>query len=205
MNLLSWQPNHNAHGFSLIEMIIALMISAIIIVLVVEFIITSLHLQNYFSNQSDMLIASRKIVSVLSKQLREVSNGDNGGYPLVTAESYKLAFYSNIDNDAAVEQIQYYITGTNLIRAITKPTGNPLQYNPATTTTTTIATQVTNQTNSTPLFIYFNKDYPIDQTTNPLTTPINLKDVTLIKVSLHINGSTSVETFIQLRNFKTNL
>lgn len=198
MKLWPWPNNTKGSGFSLVEAIIAVSITTLIILVVMEFITMNLRMQTYFANESTSQIDSRRSINVLTQQLREISDGDDGGYALATAEPYQIIFYSDIDKDAVTEQIQYSITGTTLQRTIINPTTDPIKYLPANGVTATLASNVTNIQTNTPLFLYYNSD------NIELVSPIDLKDVTLIKIQLQLPNHTT-ETYVQLRNLKTNL
>lgn len=191
-------PWHYNSGFTLIEAIIALSITSVLILVVIEFMSTGLRTQTYLSTESAAQIDSRRSLSIMTQQLREISDGDDGGYALGIASPYQIMFYSDIDRDTVAEQVQYAISDTTLQRIVINPSDIPPQYLSANGITTTLASQVTNIQTNTPLFLYYNAD------NIELTSPINLKDVTLIKIQLQLPNHTT-ETYVQLRNLKTNL
>ncbi len=196
MKPLLWP--YNTRGFTLVETIIALSISAILILVIMEFINGSTRLGSYFTNASANQIDSRKSLIIMMHQLREISDGDDGGYAITTANPYQIIFYSDIDKDAAAEQVQYAITNSVLKRTVINPSGTPSQYLSTNGIVTTLANQVVNEQTGTPLFSYYNAS------NTQLTSPINLKDVTLIKIQLKLPNY-STETYVQLRNLKPSL
>jgi len=194
----SWPNNTRYPGFTLVEAIIALSITTLLIFVIMEFINVSLRMQTYFANESTSQIDTRRSINLMTQQLREISDGDDGAYALAIAEPYQIIFYSDIDKDVVAEKIQYAITDTSLQRTTINPTADPIKYLTANGVTTTLATGLTNISTNTPLFLYY------DANNTELVSPIDLKNVTLIKIQLQLPNHTT-ETYVQLRNLKTNL
>src|SRR3989344_5351522 len=72
--------------------------------------------------------------------------------------------------------------------------------------TQTIAENIVNGA-STPVFYYYNKDYPGDQANNPVSTPADVSVIRLVKILLEINidinhspDNIHQQTFVELRN-----
>ena len=114
--------------------------------------------------------------------------------------SQSFTFYSDIDNDSLKEKIRYYLSGAILKKGVIKPNGNPLQYNPANEITKEIVHDVTN--GGMAVFNYYDKYY--DGTTAPLSQPVNVLDVRLVKITL-MTASQTFTTQVSIRNLKDNL
>jgi prepilin-type N-terminal cleavage/methylation domain-containing protein len=194
-------------GFTLIEAIISTALIAVLMIIITEFYIQGNRLQLQLNNQMTTLTAARTASHKMVKAIREMTTGANGGYALIAATNTSLDFYADIDNDQIIEEVQYFLNGTTLQQRITKPSGNPTEYQTSTGIVTTLATNVANGND--PIFIFYTPDYPTNST--PLPIPIDLKNVALIKIQLAIGSGTTVnstnviETFAHLRNLKTNL
>lgn len=205
---MKYQP-----GFTIVEVIVTLAITALIIGIGAELVINSTVLVNYIDEQANAVTAARVALNPLAKTVRELSNGDNGEYSIITAEDTDFTFYSDVDSGNYTEQVEYFITGDELHQRITEPSGNPLTYNTANGVETVIMRGVVNTTLTlNPVFRYYNEDYPTDTTTNPLTTPADVTEITLVAIRLDINidpnhvpNTSTVETYVQLRNLKINL
>ena len=149
------------------------------------------------------------ILKTMLIELRSMALSANGVYPLVTAGTSTITFYSSPVSTTTIEQITYALKGTTLYRGVIMPSGTPAIYNPATQSTTTILTDIYNATSS-PIFQYYDQNYT--GTSSPLTQPINVSAVTLIKVSATLDVdpklSPTPRTYsvqASLRNLKTNL
>lgn len=201
--------NKSNRGFTLVELFFFVGIFAMVYVAVSAmganiFIFNSTTSGLYQATQN-----SQVILRTMLKELREAAPGANGAYPLVSTGSTTLTFFSDIDNDGVTEQISYTLIGTNLYRAVIKPTGSPPSYLIANQSTTTLIRNVVNG-DSVPSFLYFDTDYT--GTSTPLIQPVNPSSVKLIQVNqrIDIDPNRSPVPIIfsvqaNIRNLKTNL
>lgn len=109
----------------------------------------------FLLEQTTALDSARRGVREAVVAIREASYGDDGSYPIETAATSSITFYSDYDKDASVEREKYVLQSGTLYRVVTNSGGSPPTYTGQALSTTTIATYVTNGT-STPLFTYFN-------------------------------------------------
>lgn len=149
--------------------------------------------------------ATNKIVI----QLRAVQQGDNGDYPIESADDFDLVFYCDIDNDGAAEKVHYFLDDANdqLKLGVSDPLAtNPVTYPAGDTTVTVVANYIVNEA-SNPIFFYYNENYPGDTVNNPLATPSSVGDIQMIQVHLYVNinpvhapDNINIESFVDLRN-----
>ncbi len=210
---LHFQMHFNQQGISLVEVVVATAIMAIIVSMASALIIEGTRVQDFISQQSDAVAEANKSLTNITKYLRESADGDNGEYAIVESNGTTFSFYSDIDADNNTELISYYLNGTNLIESVIEPTGDPLTYLEENAEESILSTHVINQTvYSNNIFTYYNSDYPADTTNNPLTEPVDITEISLVQIHLDINinpnripDTSIVETFTQIRNLKTNL
>lgn len=196
-------------GFTLAEF----MISAVVLILLI-LVLVNLQKDIFSFNafNSEMLSSAydaQSILKTMVKELRSTKEGSDGSYPLVQAATSSVTFFSDINNDGLVDEVNYFLSGKNLMKGVIVPAGSPLTYNPANEKFSTLASNVVNST-STPLFNYYNDSY--NGTTAPLTQPVTLTAVSLVQINLLIDADprraplprmyTSDAT---LRNLKDNL
>jgi prepilin-type N-terminal cleavage/methylation domain-containing protein len=145
------------------------------------------------------------------KNLRKIRQADDGSYPIKAVGNNSLTVYIDDDNDKITEQVHYYLdSGTQTFRkGVSKPSGSPVTY-PSGDQTTTVVTNYVVNTSSQPIFEYYNGNYPIDKTNNPLASP-NPADVKLVKIRLWINikpltapDNVNLESFVEFRNLNEN-
>ncbi len=194
-------------GMTIVEMMVAITILVLAMGGFTMLFIRSLQMNAFTIEEGTTSLATSRTVDAITSDLRRVRQGDNGGFPIVSASAFDLKVYVNIDNDPATERVHYFIAGDLLKRGVTNPVaGTPVTYPAADDTVTTIATYVVN-TGSEPLFSYYNKNYPGDITNNPLSGTISVGDVRLIRVWVRMNidpikapNNINIESFAELRN-----
>lgn len=197
-------------GLSLVEMIIAI---GIFVIGMMAF--TLLFTRGWKTNTFIMeegqasMTASRGVDSVV-ENLRRVRQGDNGSYPIESADDNDLIVYIDIDHDGTTERVHYFLDETNkkVKIGVTKPVaGNPISYPTGDGTITDVVSYVAND-DSNPIFYYYSKTYPASP--DPIAAPVSasqLQDIRLVRVKLSVNikpGSAPdniiFESFAELRN-----
>ena len=201
------QPDNR--GFSLLEMIVVLSIFLVVSTIVTSFVAQNFRVNRFALEQSDAINQARRGMDIMVRELREASAAENGSFPVDTASDQTLIFYSDIDADALLERVRYFLDGTELKKAVLDPSGFPPVYT-GEETINTISQYVRNDL--TPIFYYYNKDFPNDTINNPLETPAAVNQIRLVKILLEINvnPAQAPKHFIlisnsQLRNLKDNL
>ncbi len=201
--------NKNNTGFTLIEVLVVAAITVILAggLLSLQYAMGQTQvavLRNYTSVE-----AANNGVSTMVRELRNLQVAETGAYPLERALDFEMIFYSDYDFDERIERVRYYMDNTQLKREIIEPTGFPVTYPSANAKTKVIADSVKNGT--TPIFYYYNGDWPDDTVRNPLDTPTRLSETKLMKVHLLINPGTeakndfTIDSYAQLRALKQNL
>jgi len=200
---------NQAQGFTLIEALVTIGIFLLILSAVTAFIAQSFKVNRFSIQQSDAINQTRKGIDIMIKEIREASPAENGSYPIDTAQNQTLTFYSDIDQDEFVERVRYFLDGSNLKKAVSKPSGFPPLYSDE-EQIITISEYVRNDAD--PIFYYYNKDFPTDTENNPLSMPVAINEVRLIRIFLKVNVDPAYapDDFVlisnsQLRNLKDNL
>jgi prepilin-type N-terminal cleavage/methylation domain-containing protein len=196
-------------GFTLIEILVAIFIVTLIGVAVVNFQIDVFSLNKISSDNLNAQTDARKALKVMGAELRSMSPSNNGSYAIAQAGTSTITFYVDTDADTLKEQVRYFQEGANLKKSTIKPTGTPLTYNIANEEITNLVSDLVNGSSS-PIFYYYDKNY--DGTTDPLTIPVNIPNVRLIRVNILIDrdinkapAPINVTTQVSLRNLKDNL
>lgn len=154
--------------------------------------------------------ASNKIIS----ELRRARQGDDGDFPVESGSSFDLEAYLDVDNDGVTERVHYYLDKNTdeLKKGIANPLGTtPITYPENDDSTATMTTYVVN-TDSDPVFYYYNRNYPGDTVNNPLAVPLGsgVSEVRLVRVHLLVNidpvhapNNVNIESFADLRNLNS--
>ena len=196
-------------GMTLVELLIALAVFAVVIIAVGAFESNVFQYQGSISGSFQTAQSSQVILKTILTELRKAAPSANGSYPIIRAGSTTLAFFSDPDNDGVTEQITYTLMGTTLYRATIQPSGTPPSYILANESTTTLMTAVRNGV-VTPVFQYYDGNYT--GTSSPLTQPVTATIIRLVKANLVIDldpgRSPAPITYtvqVNLRNLKSNL
>lgn len=197
------------NGFSLIELIVSIAIVAIVMVAVSNFQVNVLRFNKYSKDVLESSQDAKAILRVMVKEMRSITPSNNGAYPIVSAGTSTITFYSDINDDGLIDQVRYFLSTTTLKKGVIIPTGSPLSYNSLNEQFSTLAYNIKNGT-STALFEYYDTNYA--GTSTPLSYPLNTTAIRLVRVNLLIDADpnrspvprlyTSTAT---LRNLKDNL
>ena len=195
-------------GFTLIEIIISIGILSGIIFMVSMFSLDVFNFQIFFS---DVFIAQQEISLTLTEmgvQVRSIGPSDNGSYPIESASSTAIVFYSDINGDNAFERVRYFVSGNILRRGVIEPTGNPATYPLAGESTRDVVSNIIlPPTASQSLFLYYDKNYTGAQA--PMSEPIDVNQVRLIKATIttdktpqNIQGRVDYFSTMMIRNLR---
>jgi len=147
-------------------------------------------------------------VNKITGYIKGTRQGDNGDYPIDEIGDNNLTIYSDYDKDGVTERLHFYKSGQSILMGIREPSGTmPKTYASGDGEARTIVNFIVNDS-STPVFLYYNKDYPGDTANNPLeATSSNINNVRLVKVHLKIDivpnrdpDNIEMQSFVEMRN-----
>lgn len=194
-------------GFSLVEVIIATAIFTLFIGVVVQIFLTSNRSSLIIFDQLEAQGEARRALQDFTSAVRSATYSSVGGYPIESATTTQLIFFSNIDSDTLRERIRYFLVTTTLKRGVTKPSGVPMSYPAANEIITDAVHFIVNT--STPIFSYYGQNYA--GTSTPMKLPVDVSQIRMVGVKLVIDKSPSsspavlnVETQAEIRNLKNN-
>lgn len=194
---------------TLVEVVVAVSILVIVMVAVAAFQYNVLDYNRSSQVALTNIQDAENILKYMSRELRTMSQSANGSYPILSAATSSLAFFSDLSGDGTKTQVRYYVASTTLCRGITAPAGSPPTYNLVNEKTSIIASGVRNGT-STTLFEYFDDLY--DGNSPALTYPLTISAIRLVKINITIDSDQkksplpiTFSTQVSLRNLKDNL
>jgi prepilin-type N-terminal cleavage/methylation domain-containing protein len=199
--------NKYQRGFSVIELIITMFLFTVLAgasyTMFRSLSVSNRVLSASISAQDE----ARKVLKPMVGEVRDATTSSTGLFAIETAHDMAFTFYSNIDGDAQIERVRYYLNGSTLKKGVINPSGSPLSYDSTTEAITPVIHNIANGT--TPIFSYYDRNYTGTQA--PLSTPPNLIDIRLLKVYVIIDpmgglspAPTTMTTQIQFRNLKDN-
>lgn len=195
-------------GFTLIEVLIAMSILAGIVFIVSIFGLDIFNFQIFLGDVFTMQQEINLTLTGMGIEIRAMGPSANGSYPVESASSESLIFYSDIDGDNVFERIRYFVSGSALKRGTTEPTGNPAIYNLANEISTdVVANIILPPSASQPLFIYYDQNYTGSQP--PLSSPIDVNKIRLIRATVTTDktpqdqiGRTDYSSTMLIRNLR---
>jgi type II secretory pathway pseudopilin PulG len=194
-------------GFTLIEAVVAIGISGLIIIGVGNLLISGFKYRAVILEQLKTQTEGRKIVQDFVNEIRRANYSSLGAYPISLANDQEIIFYANIDTDSWREKVRYFLDDDILKKGITKPSGNPLTYNPATEVITDIVHDVASGDD--PIFFYYGQNY--DGSGDYLVSPVSASAVRMVKFDLLLEADPNmspkplqIEGAGEIRNLKSN-
>ncbi len=197
---------NNQKGMTAVEALVAICLFAVASALVASFIVFSF--KNHLRINEEALATDRVNINIqhLVEELRKMKTGENGSFPVETASSNEIIFYSDINEDGLAERVKYVLENGDFFKEVIVPTGEPLTYLEENIERTKIAEGITNEEAS-PIFRYLGID-PVGGGNNlELSQPLDIFRVRLIVVSLKTEIGNSgrqriVESKAMLRNLR---
>ena len=190
----------NNSGYSLLEMLIAISLVSILTLVVVNFFTTISRGYNYLQTESSAAVDLSNTMDRVAKVIR-------GATDVVDAQTNSLTIYGYfLPNDAVVDKIKYYVSGTDLKVSVIPPTGSGpnYTYDPANEKIYTISRSI--PVGAPVVFTYY------DDLGNQLTGSFATTQIKQVGIQITTNPnpkvlrkSLSSQTTVTLRNKKTNL
>lgn len=177
--MLRYSRNYH-RGFTLAETIVVVAIVSVVGVALTSLIAYFYKSNSYIFQQTGAIDSAHRGLEYSFKNLREASYGDDGAYPVESAATSSIVFYSDVDNDGPVERVKIYLLNGTFYRVVTNSAGSPPSYVGQSSATTTIATSVVNAT-STPIFRYYG------QTGAELSAPADTSKVASVSTELRVD------------------
>lgn len=207
LSLISMNRTAGQQGLTLVETVVVLGLYTLLS-LVLFNVIQSLYQNNAYSfAQADEVNNARRGLYTVTQDMREMTFGEDGTFPVVVKEPHEIGFYSDIDRDDSVEYVEFVLSSSTLYRYTYNATGSPPAYDLSTPDETLILSEyVQNQLFGTSTFYYY------DTNNAPLDSSSLLTDVRYIRTQLIVNidplrapGEFMLQSGVAPRNLKDNL
>lgn len=134
----------------------------------------------YAIEQANAVTSGQRGVDQMVRVMREAAYSSEGAFPIISIAANDFVFYADIDSDPLIERVHYYVQGTDIMRGVIEPTGDPLAYS-GSETVERVAEFVRNTAAGTPLFRYYN------EVGTEITNYSGWTTVRFVKVSLVVN------------------
>lgn len=196
-------------GFTIIEVLVSVFIFSVVTYAVTTFQRDVFSLNYSLQGSLSAQLDARHLVKVMITELRKAEPSALGAYPIASASSTAITFFSDIDGNGTTERVRYFVSGSEVRKGVIVPTGNPAVYNVGSETISTLISGFVSSS-TLPLFQYYPSTYT--GTTSPLTNPVDIPSIRLVKVTVIIDKDPNkspvlitVTSQVNLRNLKDNL
>ena len=194
-------------GLTLIEMLMAIAIFAIGLAGFSQLFINTWRNNAYAIEMGESALVVSQGINKTVSYIRKVCQGDDGSYPIKSANGNDLVVYADYKKDGIVERLHFYLINGTLFMGIANPTQTlPKTYPLSDEQAIVLATKIVN-TSSEPIFYYYNNNYPGDTTNNPLSSPVHISVIRLVQIHLKINinpnrapDNIEMRSFVEMRN-----
>ncbi len=200
---------HTTRGFTVLELLIVLFIVSVVGIGISTLARNIFSFNRYFNNSLSVADSAQRLLRPMGQEIRAAATSSTGSYPIDSFAANDFTFYSDIDSDGLQEKVRYYLSGTSLMKDVTKPTGSPLAYNSANTITTTLITSVQNTAHNTPVFNYYDSTYTGGAGGEVVPGTGSITAIRLVRITLYIDvdpntapASPIVTTLVSVRNLK---
>ena len=167
-------------GMTFIEVLVWISVFTMAMLAIVSTLLSFYKTNRYTIEQADAVTFAQRGLEQIVRTIREGAYSSQGAFPIVSVAANDFVFYADVDSDPLIERVHYYISGTNLMRGILEPTGNPPDYTGA-ETSAIIAEYVRNAAQGISLFRYY------DEIGSEITNYANWTAVRFITVNLAVN------------------
>jgi prepilin-type N-terminal cleavage/methylation domain-containing protein len=208
MSIYTYRSIKTQSGFTILETLISVAILGAIVVALGSFMFNVFDQNRFLSASISSEQEGRIVLKTFATELRSASLSSNGSYPILSASSTAIIFYSDLNNDGQKEQVRYFMSGTTLKKGVIQPSVTaPPDYAGA----EVVTDMVHNITNAgAGIFSYYDSSY--DGTSAALTFPVTISSIRLVKVNLVIDAdpikspsAINITTQTSVRNLKDNL
>jgi hypothetical protein len=196
----------DARGITMVEVLVSIGIFGFLVVAITSLFLTGWNYKDIVWEQLKTQNEGRKVIQDFVNELRVASPSSIGAYPVESASSTSIIFYTNLDADTLMERVRYFFSGRILKKGVIKPTGNPLVYNSANEVLTDVAHDVVTATSK---FSYYDANFTGSQA--QLASPVNVTSIRVVGVALTLEEDPNaspvpffIESKVMLRNLKDN-
>ena len=167
-------------GLTLIETLVWIAIFTAAMIAIVMTLLYFYRTNAYAIEQASAVSAAERGLGETMRVIREGAYSSQGAFPIVSIGKHDFTFYADIDTDALIERVRYYLNGTSLTRGVVNATGNPPDYT-ETETVSVVTEYVRNGAQNVSTFRYF------DELGSEITNYTNWTAVRFVTVTLVVN------------------
>ena len=173
-----------SHGFSTLETLMWIGMFVLTMGAIMSSILYFYRVNTVTINQASSVASAQRGVDTMVRTIREAAFASDGAYPVISLADNQFAFYADVDADAFIEKVRYYLSGTTIVEGIVNPSGDPPVYT-GTEATSVISDYVRNTAENLVMFTYFDEDGA------PISNYANIADVRFVTVNIVVDVDTN--------------
>jgi hypothetical protein len=192
---------------TLIEVVMLVGIFTLLSLVIFNAIASFYQTNAYTLEQADEVENARRGMNQWVRDVREITGGEDGSYPVAVMGEHEFGYYSDTDLDESVEYVRYELSSTTLRKFTYNATGTPATYNLGSPDKVEeLSFYVQNISQGTSTFLYF------DNAGTQLSSTSPVVDVRYIQAQVIVNidgyrfpGEFMLRSSVAPRNLKDNL
>jgi len=194
-------------GMTLVEMIIAISIYTVLMLAIISSTTTFYRYNAYALEQANEVDNARRGVTQWNRDVKEMTTGEDGTWPMAISGEHRLGYYSDTDRDDSVEYVEYILTSTTLRKFTYNPIGSPATYDLTTPDTEEILSEyVQNRNQATSTFFYYDNNGAQLASTSPVINVRYIQMQVIVNIDPDRNpGEFMLRSSLAPRNLKDNL
>lgn len=174
------KTTNTQRGVTILEVYVWVAIFIVAMLAIMSSLLYFYRANSYALEQTTAVTSAQRGLEQIVKTIREGAYSSQGAFPIVSISAHDFIFYADVDNDALIERVHYYMSGTNLMRGVLDPTGNPPDYT-GVETISVVSDYVRNVSDGYATFRYY------DELGAEITNYSNWNAVRFVKVTLAVN------------------
>ncbi len=146
-----------SRGISLLETMVWVAITTMIMLAITQTVQAFYRTNTYTVEQGAAITSGQHGMESMIKTIREAAYSSNGAWPIISMATSSFSFYADIDDDAFLEQVRFFLQGNSLMRGVIDPSSDPPVYtNPE--TISTVSDNVRNTEQNVLMFQYYDQN-----------------------------------------------
>jgi len=194
-------------GMTLVELVVIISIYTVLMIAITGSIRNLYQLNSYSIAQAEEISNARRGITQWNRDAKEMTVAEDGNYPVAIIDEHRFGYYSDTDQDALVEYVEYVLSGTTLNKFTYDPVGSPPAYDlTAPSSTTTLSLFVQNINQAIPTFEYFDNSGIQLASTSPIIEVRYITAQIIVNIDpVRSPGEFMLRSSLAPRNLKDNL
>lgn len=148
---------HTTRGITLLETVVWIAITLSAFLAITNSVLYFYRANSYAVEQAAAVTSAQRGIDDMVQIMREAAFSSNGAWPVISMATSSFAFYADIDEDPFIERIRFALVGTDIVRGVIDPSGDPPIYtNPE--STSVVSDKVRNAEQGVITFRYYDRE-----------------------------------------------